>query len=232
MEISEFTFKLLVLGIPGIISYFLYCQVVRVRDKSSVMVFLTVFIFGALSYLIYSVYYGYWQWSIGHQFSLDPIEELLNQSTTVNGSSVLGASLVSVYIVLVLSYAHKKKLFNRIAHGIRATTRYGDSDVWEYFHNSPLEERNSGWIYVRDHKEKLLYYGYISAWSESEDTRELLLAQVDVYDSNTADYKYTIDQLYLARNPEDLDIEVNPTKTSESKEENAKAESTEPVTSA
>jgi len=74
-----------------------------------------------------------------------------------------------------------------------------------------LDETNGGWVYVRDGKTDLTYYGYISAFSDSHQERELLLSDVDVYgtnDLNDMELYYSVDYLYIARNRDDLTIEI------------------------
>jgi hypothetical protein len=209
MEITEFTFRILILGIPGILSYFLLGRLIRWREKDTALTIFCIFLLGTLSYLAYSAYYLYWAYCYGKPLSLTPIQELFSASGNLSALHIAGTCIASFYLSLVISYAQKEKLFNRMGQRMRITTRHGDEDVWEFFHNSPLGEKNNGWVYIRDHKENLLYYGYISAWSETESIREVVLSRADVYDDSDGRHMYSVAQLYLARQPEDLSIEVD-----------------------
>ena len=84
--------------------------------------------------------------------------------------------------------------------------------MWNYLFNSS----NVEWVFVRDHKTDLVYYGWIEVFSDSEKERELILKDVDVY-SNTTDLQdpiYKIPLMYLSRDKHDLTIEVPKLKSS------------------
>jgi len=99
------------------------------------------------------------------------------------------------------------KLINWIGRKIGATHRFGDEDVWEYFHNSP---DTGSWLYVRDHKEELVYYGWLEAYSESGDERELLLSDVEVYRDETDEPLDAVPLLYVSCDAYDFTIEIPP----------------------
>jgi hypothetical protein len=123
-------------------------------------------------------------------------------------SELTGGVLSAFALCLLLSYLHRYNALNFIAQVIRATNRYGDEDVWHFFHNAPERQKNDGWVFVRDHKLDLVYYGYINVWSESGKQRELVLSDVSVFHNKSGDELYSSDVVYLSRNAEDLTIEV------------------------
>ncbi len=63
-----------------------------------------------------------------------------------------------------------------------------------------------GWVTVRDHKLDLYYYGWIEAWSDSGEERELILREVEVYKNSTAEFLYESDVIYISRKHDDLTI--------------------------
>jgi len=103
------------------------------------------------------------------------------------------------------SFFHTHKVINKLGHFFRVTQRFGDEDVWELYHNMPGNE----WVYVRDHKLSLTYYGWIYAYSDSEKERELLMQDVEVFSSEEkGEPLYHRKILYISRHRHDLTIEV------------------------
>jgi hypothetical protein len=94
-----------------------------------------------------------------------------------------------------------------VGKAIRATTRFGDEDVWDFVHRSP--DVRGGWVVVRDHKLNLYYYCWIQAFSDSGKERELLLRDVDVYDNASAEWRYKTPVMYLSRKQDELTIETS-----------------------
>lgn len=76
--------------------------------------------------------------------------------------------------------------------------------MWEYLYNSP----NVEWVFIRDHKLDLIYYGWIAAFSEAKEERELLLRDVDVYENIYGKPLYKTDAMYISRNKFDLTVEI------------------------
>jgi hypothetical protein len=208
MDVSEFSFRIILLGLPGILCFFLLKKLIRFTKGDTLEIALFIFLLGAMSYALYSGYWAYFRWCQAKPLSPYPIQQLFNASPTARVSDIIGASITAVYLSLTLGYFHRIKLWNQLGQKLHVTDRYGDEDVWEYFFNSDTKDRMGGWIYVRDHKANLLYYGYGYAWSEREEIRELLLAEVDVYSNDDAKHLYSCKHMYLAREPNELSIEV------------------------
>lgn len=133
------------------------------------------------------------------------LEALFNDAVPVRWVEVVVASGVSIVLAIAASYVHRFKLVNRFGQFIGATRRYGDEDVWEYFHNSP---DIGSWVFVRDHKLDLVYYGWIESYSESEDERELLLSDVQVYNNETREPLYFVPLMDVSREAYDFTLEV------------------------
>jgi len=71
---------------------------------------------------------------------------------------VLWASVIASIQSLVVSLEFRYNWFNRLSRFLGLTKKYGDVDVWHYFNDSPMDEKNGGWVYIRDHKTNLTYY--------------------------------------------------------------------------
>lgn len=162
-------------------------------------------LFALSSYAVCGVVLELVYW--GQDQPLIALQALLDASVPIRWLEVLAASFVSLLLSVCASYIHQYKLINRFGQKIGATTRFGDEDVWEYFNNSPDVTE---WVFVRDHKLGLVYYGWIQTYSESEQERELLLRDVEVFDNETNESLYSVPLMYVARGPYDFTIEVPP----------------------
>lgn len=200
---TEFTFSLLIVCIPGVIVYFTFYKLVGGSPKGSLDTILLVFLFSILSYSLLDVF-----------VAEDIITTIIFRLQYLDTKYILYSSLIGIFISYILAYGYTKKVFNKLGQKLSVTNRYGDEDVWDYFHNATINGKDYGWVIVRDHKYDFFYYGYISVRSDSEKQRELIISQVSVYDNISGNLLYKTEHLYISRNSDDLTIEI-PTINSE-----------------
>jgi hypothetical protein len=208
MEITEFTIQIIIIGIPGIFCYFIASKLIGKIGKDNVESFLAIFLFSILSYLFFGLSLSLYNYIFCKSVPNDIIQKIFINQKSVTANDILGATLTSFILAIVLSYLYRFNCLNRFGQKIGATFRYGDEDVWHYFHRAPEIEKNDGWIYVRDHKYNLIYYGYVSVWSESDKSREIILTDVTVYNNNDGAELYSSQHVYLSRNADEISIEV------------------------
>ena len=132
------------------------------------------------------------------------IDALVNAQVSLNFFEIVYASLLSIVVGLLSAFIYNKKLLYRVARSLKVTQHYGDDDVWSFVTNSDDVE----WLFVRDHKVGLVYFGWLSVFSESDEKRELLLEDVDVYNNSDGKKLYHTDSLYICRGDDDLTLEV------------------------
>jgi hypothetical protein len=125
----------------------------------------------------------------------------------LDGSSIkliFYASLVSVFCAVLWLYGSNYKLLTRLMQWMKATKRYGDEDVWDFTFNSGRPEVE--YIHLRDFEKKITYAGWVEAFSETEQQRELRLRDVIVYDFE-GNVLFETARVYLARKMDNIDIE-------------------------
>jgi hypothetical protein len=206
MDISGLVIRIIFLLLPGAIGSTLYWKLrgrVRRKDWEDL---LEVVIFSLLSYAFYALLLHLINgaWETGFKFTA--FEAFFDEKAAVRWQDVLNSSLVSVILAVLASYSYRFNLINRIGKRLGATTRFGDEDVWDFFHHSP--NVRGEWVTVRDHKLNLYYFGWVEAFSDSGKQRELLLREVSVYDNSTGECMYKTEALYLSRKQDDLTIEA------------------------
>jgi len=208
MSLTEYTMRLLMLGIPGIICYFIVGKLIgNNRKRSSLEIILIVFSYSILSYVLLFAFKNL----CGIICDKEPIDFvffkwLTDTKEVLNPKIIFQACVGSILAALIVSYLAEYEVINRIGRLIKATTLYGDESVWNLFNKKPLEELNNGWLLVHDTKNDIIYYGSIHVFSDFGDDRELIMKNVCVYRGSDLILLYHSDMVYLSRKSDALTI--------------------------
>lgn len=202
MQISAFFIRVVILVLPGLVGSLFYRKLRGGRQQKDWRDLAEITLFALSSYALYG--------AALERFAAEgpvALRALFDESVPVRWTEVVVASLIGVVLAVLASYVQRFKLINWFGRKIGATHRFGDEDVWEYFHNSP---DTGSWLYVRDHQEELVYYGWLEAYSETGDDRELLLSDVEVYTNETDEPLDAVPFLYVSRAACDFTIQIPP----------------------
>lgn len=206
---DELTITIVFLAIPGIVCYFILSKLIGGCGKNTIERVLLIFLFSILSYLLLDFFIPTINSLFCTQLKNNTLENIFKNRDAVTINKIVGASIISVLLAFVLSYLYNYKVLNKFGQFIKTTKRYGDEDVWHYFHNT-YSKNGSEVYYVRDMKNNLCYVGHIKAFSEQEENRELLMYNVIVYENETAIYLYNAKDIYLCLNKDEIKIEIAP----------------------
>jgi hypothetical protein len=133
------------------------------------------------------------------------INRFLNNSEIIDLLSVITVSFVGILLSFFLAYIINNKFLNRIGQFLNVTSKFGDESVWDFFHNKPKKD----WVVVRDLKNDIMYYGWISIYSDyGNENDELILQNVVVYKNSTGELMYEVAEIYIAEKRENLRIEI------------------------
>lgn len=207
MTMSGLLIRVILLILPGIVSWMLFRKLVGRVIRTKWEELCEIVIFSVIIYSVYAVVLKIFGWLGWLDYTVTFFETVLDEKAVVAWYEILAASLIGVPVALVASYVHTNKLINKFGRLLRVTRKFGDQDVWDFFHNLP-EKPEYEWVYVRDHKTNLVYFGCIYAYSDSEKEREMLLGDVDVYSNDEGEFLYKTKMLYLCRDRYDLTIEI------------------------
>ena len=199
MDISEFLIRIIFLVLPGIVASRVYRALqgeARGKDWES---FIEIALFSLLSYGLY----GGAALLFGGRVTM--FEALFDETIPLRWSEILVATGFSLPLAYLASLIHHKNLVNRLGQYLTVTERYGGMGVWKVFFSF---KETQEWIFVRDHRLWLTYYGFVVAYNTSEEIKELILKDVEIYDSFTSKKLYNRQSLYLSRKPDDITIEV------------------------
>lgn len=207
MEISSFLIRIILLILPGIISCMLFHKLVGRVVKTKLEDLCEIIIFSVIIYGVYATVVKILGWVGWLDYSVTFFETVLDEKASVVWYEILLASLFGLPLAFIASYVHSNKLINKFGRLVRVTKKFGDEDVWDFFHNLP-EKPEYEWVYIRDHNKNLVYFGFIHSYSDSEKERELLMGDVDVYSNDEGEFLYKAKMLYLCRDRHDLTIEI------------------------
>lgn len=207
--VTQFTFTLVLLFIPGIICALVVENLVPARPWSATRLALYSFVLGLITYVPYTVFLAAWRWEwpppVGF---LDSLSHPGNQPPAISVTEVMTVTGVAVPVGLLVSFLRKHHWLHRFAKTIKVSERFGDLDVWSHTFNS--SDLTDSWVVVRDIKHNLAYEGWVNAFSETADDNELLLREVRVYENSTAKLLYDVPSLYVSRPRSELTIEFRP----------------------
>lgn len=207
MTISSLLIRIVLLLLPGLISWMLFRKLVGWVVRNKWQDLCEIIIFSVIIYSTYEIGVKIIVWRGWLDYSVTFFDAVLNEEAKILWGEIIVASLIGIPIGFIASYAHTHKFVNKVGRCLHVTRHFGDEDVWHFFHNLP-EEVEYEWIYVRDHKANLIYFGYTHAYSDSDKEREMLLGDVDVYTNDTGEFLYKTKLLYLCRGKYDLTIEI------------------------
>jgi hypothetical protein len=199
---SVFIVRILFLLLPGAIASSIYWKLKGRNTQKDREDLFQIVIFSLLSYLTYAAItsllslFDFLWIRIGLQAkAFSYFKPFFDEKLPLDFAEVFYTCLIAIPLGIIASYLYTHKTINKIGQKIGATTRFGDEDVWDFFHRSPDVRGN--WITVRDHKMNLYYFCWIQSFSDSGKERELLLRDVDVFDNENGKHLYKIDVMYI-----------------------------------
>lgn len=206
MQISALFIRVVFLVFPGILGSKLYRKLRGATSKKVWEDFVEILLFAVASYLVWAIVRVAFNAPFGGSPDVRAFEAFFDERVPIAWSETVAASAIAILLGILAAYAHRDGTLYRCARAIRASNRTGDEDIWWYFFTRDLAKE---WVFVRDHKLSLCYYGWIHVYSDSREDRELILMDVEVYDNaNVGDLLYKRPAMYIARAHDDLTIEI------------------------
>lgn len=200
MELSEFTFKIFLLFIPGLTAFIVFDYVTSHKETKLHRVIIESLLFGFASYFIYFLITLIPSFNLQLSF----LETISSKESPLNFFEIAITTVISLPIALFFARLDNTKLLNRFATFLRVTNRHGHVDLWNYIMNST---DIPPWVVVRDLENDIMYEGWIEGFSDSTEIDELYIRDVKVYQNSTADLLYSTPGLYIPTRRESLIME-------------------------
>ena len=202
MKIDILVIQIAILFIPGLIWAQIDSRYALISKPSDTEFFVRAFLFGVVSYCATFGFYKIFRWDfVIVDFANADKKEVVTYSII---KEVLWAIATSLVLSVIWIYAATYKLFNRFLRFIRATKKFGDEDVWDYTFNSRYGSVD--YVHFRDFSNKIVYAGWVDAFSETEKLRELTLRDVQIFDFD-GEKLFEVPRVYLAREAGNIHIE-------------------------
>ncbi|HVU87052.1 MAG TPA: DUF6338 family protein [Pirellulales bacterium] len=215
MEVTDFTIRLLLLFFPGIICFLTVDALTVHLKRRPHEIALLAFVYAVFSYVIFALLkapFGIEFPETGGIFMPPPqlnlFKALGDKAVPINAVEVAVVTSIAFLLGIATSYCINQFWFHDIARALKITKKFGPPNVWSFAFN--INEVK--WATVRDLEAKLMFQGYIRAFSDVEDQAEVLLTQVCVYNEATGKLLYEADHMYLARPKDNMTVEFPLTK--------------------
>lgn len=207
MQLSDFTLRIILIFIPGVISFIIIDKLTTHKEPKLHQILINSFVLGFLCYCFYYLVTLLIGISLKINLRFLFFEVLTNKDTPLNFKEIILVTGLSFPMGFIFAFLINYKILHRIAHirikNFQISNKFGDVDVWSYIMNSKMPE----WVVVRDIENDLMYEGWVEAFSDSTEKDELFLRDVKVYKNSTADELYAVPGLYLPRKRENLVME-------------------------
>lgn len=209
-QLSQFTFRLLLIFIPGIIIFFIAQRLTAHKEVPTHWAFIEIFLYGILSYTTYAIIYysinifiyvliaGFGNFkfmSVGFQF----INSLIDEKIQVPIGEVVQTGIISFFLALIIAQAISKRWFYKISSQYGVSSKIGDG--WT------LAMENAGWIIIRDIEKDRIYEGWVLVYSDSSEKTEVFLTSPKIYQNSTGTLLRETDGLFLRKHNEDIIVE-------------------------
>jgi hypothetical protein len=131
------------------------------------------------------------------------LNALRDQSVIISYKEVASVTFIAIIFGIIITISSTYKLHFRIVHKLKITKKFGELDVWGFTFNSP----QINWATVRDHKNNLVYDGWVQAFSDDSKDAEIFLRDVSIYKNDSGEKLYQVGALYFSRERSDITIE-------------------------
>ncbi|WP_282029608.1 DUF6338 family protein [Paracoccus marcusii] len=195
--------------LPGIIWARLDARYARHVKPSQFELLVNVFVFGLVAYL--ATYLLYLLPPVAKYATFDltrlPLDDtaVAQSLQVVVVDDILAATIVALILAPVWLAVQRHKLIVRLLQAVGATKRYGDEDVWDFLLSS--DDPRSKYVNLRDDQTGQTFSGYVDMFSEEPGLRELVLSQVQGFETATGAPTIEVARLYLARDPKGMTLE-------------------------
>jgi hypothetical protein len=210
MNLNELTIRLLILFLPGILCSLIVAKLTTHRDMRPLDHVIPSLLSGFLVFLTYSLFIRLWNPALRWWLYFPPYQLLPDPSGTphsVPNRAIAVALLLSVPVAFAVAALRNHRVLTAVARNLKVTRKFDDRDVWSYVMNAAPD---GTWLAIRDRNAGLYYVGRLSAHSDEESVREIVLDNTIVYDNETGEERYSPGRVYFSFPFEGLIIELYP----------------------
>lgn len=208
MGLSEFTFRLILIFIPGIISFIIIDNLTTHRPTKLHHWVIYSLLLGILSYMplyiIFSVVGAVLDVNMPVQF----ITSIIDTKAGINFSEIIFASIYAIFFGFTFTKIINDGSAFYYAQRLGLSDKFAELDAWDRF----IKKFKPEWIRIRDIERNLLFQGVLQDTSDANDRDGIILTDVSVFSDDVGKFLYSTAAIYLPQKMESLLIEL-PTKS-------------------
>lgn len=203
MEFSEFALKIMLLFLPGIVSFLIVDKLTNHKEFKLYQILIYSLLYGFLCYYFYYLLITAWKILFKSEIYFSFFNTLIDKEDVLDFKEIAYVTILSILVGFISTFFINYEILNKFARKLKITKKFNDVDVWSYLMNS----KNTEWVVIRDRKNDLMYECWVELFSYSTEKDELFLRDVKVFKNSTAEKLYEIPGLYLPIKRENLIIE-------------------------
>lgn len=205
MSITQFTLKIMLLFLPGIISFVIIDNLTIHNETKTYHRIVYSFILGFLSYLPWNIICEIIQLMYKIQMPTSFTNNLLNDIQVINLYEISIATLFSIIIGIIFTKCINNNIIYRFANATGISRKSSNVDIWLNL----LSEGGFTWIYIRDLEHGRVYRGRLYKTSDFTERDGIILEDVSVYnEADTSNELYHVPRIYLPAKFENLEINI------------------------
>jgi hypothetical protein len=177
-QLTQFTFNLILIFIPGLIIYFIFENYTSHKDDTKgYNVIIVSLLAGFFCYTVYLFILF-----VISLFTKVPVDHKIINCLFHGGAApvkdIFLASILAVILGVILITLENKKIIYTLLSWGTGSNKIGNN-IWQYAMSK------AGWVRIRDIEKDRLYEGWIMGWSEITEKTEVLLVDVKIYKNST-----------------------------------------------
>lgn len=200
MELDGFTLRITLLALPGFIWVMMDSAFSPSNKRSQIEYLVNVLVFGVITYAFVAMAYSVGNNSFDIATFNDSEKFKLAKCVDEIFWSIIWAMILSVVWIMGRTYKVPYRLLNLF--GISYNT--GDIDIWTYVFTA--NKPKIKYANVRSYSQELIYSGYVDAYSDKLDLRELVMTEVRVFDFS-GKFIFETPLIYVSSKVEEITVE-------------------------
>ena len=202
MSITDYTFRMTLLFIPGIIAFIIVDNLTIHKATKTRHWLVSSLLLGFLSYMPWMILSEVLSKKCGvvpAQF----ITNLVNKDTPINLNEIFIASISSLFLGALVSKGINDRWLYKISRFFKISNKFPEIDAWA----NCIAIYQPSWIRIRDRENGLIYQGRLISTSDANERDGIVLEDVTVYNEYGKSL-FSSEVFYIPRKMENLTIEL------------------------
>lgn len=211
MNISEFSFHLVLIFLPGIIAFLIIDNLSSHKPYKNVYIFMYVLLLGMMSYITLSILNNIITFFAPCISGLHIWENMTQPGGNLSLTEIFFAAIISVFLGCLISLINKHALFMRFSLKLHLTRRHGFPDTFSYMMHlySNAIKNYPFYLTITDWERKFRIVGQLVAISEPGDLKEeVLLQDCTVYNLESGEELYSVPVFYFSPVSSNISVEL------------------------